>query len=207
MSKPKKSSGWGSLIIMVVAIFMANQSGMLAKAGIHLPKLGGKISNTGYVNPIGAGMTPWRVDQGVDYNGTGTRDLYALGSGTISMATTSSGWPGGGFLKLHLDSGRYAGRYVYYAEQLTPVVWGGHVRAGQLIAKCHAVMYCLEIGWGNASTDNTMSYANGQSSAGISAGDPGAYPTACGMSMDHLLKSLGAPGGLIQSGPVQGSSC
>lgn len=206
MSKSKGSSGFLlKLGILIFALYMANQTGVLARA--HLPHLPGSASNKGYVNPIGKGMTPWRVDQGVDYNGTGSRKLYALGSGTITEATTSSGWPGGGFLKLKLDSGKYKGRYVYYAEQITPVVWGGHVHAGQLIAKCHAVPYCLEIGWGNASTDNTRSYAIGQSDPGVSRGDPGYYPTACGMAMDHLLKSLGAPGGLIQSGPVQGSSC
>lgn len=199
------------VVILVFALFMANQTGVLAKVHLHLPRLhlpsSSGISAKGYVNPIGAGMTPWRVDQGVDYNGTGSRKLYALGSGTIVEATTSSGWPGGGFIKLRLGSGKYKGRYVYYAEQISPVIWSGHVHAGQLIAKCRPVMYCVEIGWGNASTDNTRSYANGQSAAGERAGDPGAYPTACGMLMDGLLKSLGAPGGLIQSGPVQGSSC
>jgi len=202
MSRKKKSKGGGlALIIVIFALFLAGKTGALPKG------LPGGSGPAGYVNPIGAGMTPWRVDQGVDYNGTGSRELYALGSGTITLATTGSGWPGGGFVKLRLDSGKYKGRYVYYAEQITPVVWGGHVRAGQLIARCHAVPYCLEIGWASASTDNTMSSANGQSAAGEAAGDPGAYPTGCGMAMDRLLKSLGAPGGLIQSGPVQGGSC
>ena len=152
-------------------------------------------------------MTPWRVDQGVDYNGTGSRNLYALGAGVITDATTSSGWPGGGFLKLHLTSGPYKGRWVYYAEQLSPVVWSGHVKAGQLIAKCRAVPYCVEMGWGNSFNDNTRADFLGQSQAGLAAGDPGAYPTACGVSFNNILKSLGAPSGLFQSGPVQGSGC
>lgn len=198
------------LAILVFALFMANQTGVLAKVHLpHLPAihLPGSTSLKGYANPIGAGMTPWRVDQGVDYNGTGSRKLYALGSGTITLATTGSGWPGGGFVKLHLDSGRYKGRYVYYAEQINPVVWHGHVHAGQLIAKCRPVKWCVEVGWANPSTDNAMSSVNGQSAAGIAAGDPGAYPTGCGMAFDNLLKSLGAPGGQIVSGPVQGGSC
>src|SRR5215831_10994669 len=64
---------------------------------------------------------------GVDYGGSGP--LYALGSGVIT-STRNSGWPGGAFIGLHLDSGQY----VYYAEDITPHVHvGQRVSAGQLV--------------------------------------------------------------------------
>lgn len=193
------------IAVVIVALFMANQTGVLARVHLHLPRLHLPSSPggiRGYSNPIGKGITPWRVDQGVDFNGPGK--LYALGSGTI-VNVHDSGWPGGTFLELHLDNGRYKGRYVYYAETVIPVVGLGHVRRGQLIARLPACSRCLEIGW--ASGHMSLARALGQAAAGGAAGDAGAYPTACGMAFNGLLKSLGAPGGLTMGKPVQGSSC
>lgn len=193
------------LILVILAVGVWYLTGQLKHAVAPAGPGGVAVSPAGYADPIGKGMTPWRVDQGVDYNGPGP--LYAMGSGTI-LTLYDSGWPGGTFIKLHLDSGRYKGRYVYYAEQVDPKVsLGQHVHSGQLIAECRPVKYCLEIGWGHASGDNTMAYSLGQSQAGIAAGDPGHYQTACGVQFSALLVSLGAPAGIMQSPPTQGSSC
>ena len=82
-----------------------------------------------YKNPIGPGLTPGRVDMGVDYGGAGP--VYALGNGKIT-SVYNSGWPGGGFIGLQLSDG--SGRYVYYAEDISPAVQVGQtVTAGQLI--------------------------------------------------------------------------
>jgi hypothetical protein len=203
MSRRKdRKNGMLSFIVLVVALFMANQTGVLAKAHLHLPRLKLGVSAKGYANPIGKNLIPWRIDQGVDYSGPG--NLYAVDSGTI-VNLYDSGWPGGTFLELRLDSGRYKGRYVYYAETVIPQVRLGHVSKGQLIARLPACTHCLEIGW--AYGHESLARALGQASAGDAEGDAGRYPTACGMQFSGLIKSLGGKPGLVLSGPVQGSSC
>src|SRR5581483_10325967 len=73
------------------------------------------IRSTGYVNPLAsARVRPKRIDQGVDYVGSGT--LGAIGSGVITQVVLSgTGWPGA-FIEYQLRSGPEAGCYVYYAE-------------------------------------------------------------------------------------------
>ena len=149
------------------------------------------------VNPIGPGLTSGRVDMGVDYSGTGP--LYAIGDGTIT-STYNSGWPGGAFIGLHLSDGRY----VYYAEDISPAVQvGDTVKAGQLIG--HATGQGIEVGWAaSPGTGQTMAAATGQNQAGLNQGDPGYYPTGYGVSFSKLIHSLGGPAGNI-GGPVQGA--
>jgi LysM repeat protein len=152
-----------------------------------------------YQNPIGPGLTPGRVDMGVDYGGAGP--VYALGNGTIT-SVINSGWPGGGFIGLHLSDG--SGRYVYYAEDINPAVQVGQsVTAGQLIG--HATGGGIEVGWAAApGTGQTMAAATGQNQAGLAQGDPGYYPTGYGVNFSNLIRSLGGPAGIV-GGPVQGS--
>jgi LysM repeat protein len=150
-------------------------------------------------NPIGPGLTPGRVDMGVDYGGAGP--VYALGSGTIT-SLYNPGWPGGGFIGLQLSDG--SGRYVYYAEDISPAVQVGQtVTAGQLIG--HATGGGIEVGWAAPpGTGQTMAAATGQDTAGLAQGDPGYYPTAYGVNFSNLIRSLGGPAGIV-SGPVQGT--
>lgn len=154
---------------------------------------------TGYVNPIGAGLQPARIDMGVDYTGRG--NLYALGSGTI-VNVKNSGWPGGIFIGLKLDNGLFA----YYAENIIPrVSVGQKVNAGQLIGIAVGTYPFVEIGWAaSPGTGETMAAATGQDQAGLGGGDPGKYPTAFGVSMSNLIKSLGGPAGIVD-GPIQGT--
>jgi LysM repeat protein len=152
-----------------------------------------------YKNPIGPGLTPERVDMGVDYGGTGP--VYALGNGTIT-SVWNSGWPGGAFIGLQLSDG--SGRYVYYAENISPAVQVGQtVTAGQLIG--HATGGGIEVGWAAPpGTGQTMAAATGQDKAGLAQGDPGYYPTGYGVNFSNLIRSLGGPAGIV-SGPVQGA--
>ena len=151
-----------------------------------------------YHNPIGPGLTPGRVDMGVDYSGAGP--VYALGNGTIT-STYNSGWPGGGFIGLQLSDG--SGRYVYYAENISPAVQVGQaVTAGQLIG--HATGGGIEVGWAAPpGTGQTMAAATGQNQPGLAQGDPGYYPTGYGLNFSNLIRSLGGPAGDV-GGPVQG---
>jgi hypothetical protein len=153
-------------------------------------------SAVSFSNPIGQGLIAGRIDMGVDFGGAGP--LYALGSGTI-VSVYNSGWPGGVFIVIQLDSGRH----VYYAEDVAPaVVAGQRVAAGALIGHATGGGDGIEIGWAHGAAGDTMAARYGQQSA---AGDPGSRSTAYGASMNALLVSLGAPPGQLQ-GPVYGSA-
>lgn len=154
-----------------------------------------------YVDPIGSGLKPARIDMGVDYTGAGT--LYAMGAGTIENVS-NSGWPGGKFISLKLDEGPYAGKYVYYAENIKPSVSKGqHVSAGTPIGEAVGTYPYIEVGWAAApGTGQALAAATGQAA---SSGDPGGVSTAYGVSMSNLIHSLGGPGGVLQTGGVKGN--
>jgi hypothetical protein len=156
-----------------------------------------------YANPIGAGLRPERIDMGVDYGGSGP--LYALGNGKI-VNLYNSGWPGGTFLVLQLADGPYAGKYIYYAEDVAPLVQVGQsVTAGQHIANATGGSSGIEVGWADNPAGTAMAAATGQDKAGLSQkGDPGAFSTAFGVLMSDLIRSLGGPAGVVDN-PVQGT--
>jgi len=149
-----------------------------------------------FVNPIGPGLSGERVDMGVDYGGKGP--LYALGSGVIT-AIANSGWPGGTFIGLHLDSGQY----MYYAEDIAPAVRvGQRVSAGQLVGTATGGSSGIEVGWAAPpGTGQTMAAQAGQIPT---SGDPGAHATAYGESMSNLIASLGGPKG-VTTGQIVGT--
>jgi hypothetical protein len=156
---------------------------------------------SGWVNPIGAGLKPARIDMGVDYTGTGS--LYAMGGGTI-LNVTNSGWPGGKFISLKLDQ---TGQVMYYAENIiSHVSIGQKVRAGDLIGTAVGTYPYVEIGWADPTgKGGTMAAASGQAALGQSQGDPGKYSTAYGVSMSNLISSLGGPAGQLTPGGIQGT--
>jgi hypothetical protein len=145
------------------------------------------VSSGEYVNPLArASVTPERIDQGVDYSGSGT--LTALGAGRV-IATSGGGWPGN-FIEYRLTSGAYAGRYVYYAEGVSPVSGlhdGESVKPGQPIATMSGG---IEIGWASGLGTQPLAQAPGQpSSRGVA--------TAAGRSFSALIASLGGPPGRV----------
>jgi len=91
-------------------------------------------------------LTPTVIDQGVDFAGSGP--LYAVGAGTITNLT-STGWPGGAFILLHLDdSSGLPSSYVYYAEDITPsVTIGQTVTANEQIGTATGGPDGIEIGF------------------------------------------------------------
>jgi hypothetical protein len=145
-----------------------------------------------YVNPLAhASLTPERIDQGVDYSGSGT--LTALGAGRV-VATSGSGWPGD-FIEYRLTSGAYAGRYVFYAEHVAPVPGlrvGETVQPGQAIA---TISGGIEIGWGSGVGSQPLAQANGHWSSGSDAAN---YATPEGRSFSALIASLGGPPGKVE---------
>jgi hypothetical protein len=123
------------------------------------------VASGGYTNPLaGASVTPERIDQGVDYGGSGT--LTALGAGRITyVGTSGTGWPGA-FIEYQLSGGPDAGRYVYYAEGITPAPGlqvGQTVQAGQPLAQLIAGdSGGIEIGWGSGVGTQPLAQAEGQ---------------------------------------------
>jgi len=152
----------------------------------------------GYVNPLArARVKPERVDQGVDYAGSGP--LSAIGAGTVThVATSDTGWPGA-FIEYRLSGGADAGCYVYYAEGVTPATGlrvGDAVRAGQAIATIIPGWSTgIEIGWGSGIDTKSYAAVMGQWNATNDA-DSVASPT--GKSFSALIAALGGPPGKVE---------
>ncbi|MGI8558966.1 MAG: hypothetical protein ACR2ND_11790 [Solirubrobacteraceae bacterium] len=142
-------------------------------------------SSAGYVNPFAhAQVTPSRIDQGVDYGGSGPID--ALGPGRVMLvSTTDSGWGNGdGWVSYQLAAGSYAGDYIYVAEGITPTVRQDQaVTPGEQIGSFNG--HSIEIGFALGQGDLALAH---------SVYGEGA-DTAAGRAMNQLLVSLGAAGG------------
>jgi len=149
-------------------------------------------AGSGYANPFrNARVRPGRIDQGIDYSGTGP--IHALGPGVIEQ-TTNAGWqPGGAFVAERLTAGPNAGQYVYFAEDINPTVKvGQRVDASTVIGYFAPPGGVIEAGWAAPPPNlgQALAYTQGQASPGP---DPGANPTPLGQDFAGLLGSLGAP--------------
>jgi len=154
-------------------------------------------SSDGYVNPLAhASLAPKRIDQGVDYAGSGT--LVALGTATVTLvARSNTGWPGA-FIEYRLLDGPAIGCYVFYAEGLVPMpglTVGQSLRAGQPVAAMiPGDQSGIEVGWGAGAGTETYAATLGEWS---STADDDSIPTAAGMSFSSLIQSLGGPPGRV----------
>jgi hypothetical protein len=156
------------------------------------------ITRTGYVDPlVAAAVRPERIDQGVDYAGSGT--LAAIGAGRITyVAASGTGWPGS-FIEYQLLAGADAGCYVFYAEGLTPLQGlqvGDTVPAGQTLATIiPGYSSGIELGWGAGKSTKTYAAAAGQWSA---ADDQRNVASRAGKNFSALIDSLGGPPGKVE---------
>ena len=148
-----------------------------------------------YANPLRAvrGLSPNRIDQGVDYDGFGP--VYALGDGEV-LSVVNGGWPGGTFICYRLTDGPASGLVVYVAEDLNPEVQiGQSVTPNTVVGSMFGGPYGIETGWAQSSADgDTMAAVYGQYYGGNT--------TAFGNNFSELLSSLGAPGGVLQNPPT-----
>ena len=157
-----------------------------------------------YTNPLRSvrGLRPGRIDQGVDYAGSGP--IRALGRGTVIKATDKDpGWPGHGWLLYQLSRRPFAGKYVYVSENITVSVRAGQtVRAGEKIATLHDAYPNMETGWASDIRDTTLANADGHL---CPCSDPGGWSTIEGRNFNHLLVVVGAPSGYLQPHPPKQS--
>ncbi len=156
------------------------------------------VTPAGYTNPLaGATVKPERVDQGVDYAGSGT--LEAIGRGRITyLATSNTGWPGA-FIEYQLSGGADAGCYVYYAEGVIPadgLSVGQTVSAGQTLATIIPKYPTgIELGWGSGKSTKAYAKLAGQWSP---TDDEDNIATAAGNSFSALIEALGGPPGKVE---------
>jgi hypothetical protein len=142
-------------------------------------------SAAGYVNPFAhARVAASRIDQGVDYSGTGP--IEAVGPGRVVLvSTTDSGWGNGdGWISYQLTGGAYSGDFVYVAEGITPTVQQGDLVApGQRIGSFNG--HSIEIGFALGEGDLALAHSVYHEGA----------DTAAGRAMNTLLVSIGAAAG------------
>ena len=148
------------------------------------------VAPSGYLNPLRAvaGLVPERIDEGVDFSGSGP--VYALGNAVITNAGENGGWPGGGWITYRLTDGPDAGLMVYLAEDVTPTVQTGqHVTASTVIATMFNWGDGIETGW--AQPTGVSAESELPEAGGIGGGGP--FPTMVGLNFDQLLRVLGVP--------------
>jgi hypothetical protein len=156
------------------------------------------IGTAGYVNPLArAKVTPERIDQGVDYAGSGP--LLAIGTARVThIATDGTGWPGA-FIEYRLLDGPDAGCHIYYAEGVTPeprLHVGDTLLAGQPVAEIIPHYESgIELGWGAGTGTTTYAAAAHRWSADD---DQGSVASGPGKSFSALIAALGGPPGKVE---------
>jgi hypothetical protein len=155
-----------------------------------------------YRNPLRgvSGLVPERIDDGVDFTGTGP--IYALGDAVVTGATgTNFGWPGGGWITYRLTDGPGAGLVVYVAEDVIPAVAvGQRVSPSTVVGTMFDGGDGIETGWAQStglSAESELPEAGG-------IGGLGPFPTKVGVNFDQLLQSLGAPAASNRTQPEFG---
>lgn len=163
------------------------------------------VATGSYANPLRGvvNLAPERIDQGVDYGGSGP--VYAIGDGQVEDVY-NPGWPGGVFIVYRLTSGPDAGRGVYVAENLIPqVTVGQQVSANTVLATLQPTFPNMETGWADLqSLGETAAMRDGQAAH---IGDAGSVSTGCGQDFSAFLAALGAPGGTLQTNSTLTTSC
>jgi hypothetical protein len=156
------------------------------------------VRSSGYVNPLrGAKVKPERIDQGVDYAGSGR--LGAIGAGRITyLATEGTGWPGA-FIEYRLLDGPDVGCSVFYAEGVMPkpgLRVGETIRPGQALATIiPQTLTGFEIGWAAGTGTKTYAAAARQWTA---ADDHENVASGPGRTFSALIASLGGPPGKVE---------
>ena len=172
------ASPWGTSGSLMVSVLRGDPGHGRSAAG------GGRGP---YVNGY-AGLTRGRIDQGVDFSGSGW--IRAIGRGIVTRADHGgTGWPGiGGMLVYHLTSGPLRGANIFIAEDVKLHVRVGQtIRAGQRIAFATGGHTGIETGFSDRhGTPLDHSWYVNQADG---------TPTKHGKLFNRFLDQLGSGGG------------
>lgn len=155
-----------------------------------------------YKNPLRdvKNLVAKRIDQGVDYGGSGP--VHPIGNGTI-VNLKNDGWPGGAFIVYKLKDGPAAGKFVFFAENCPPVSSlniGDAVTPDDVICNMIDADPHIETGWADGSGNpGSLGDALAHDVWGKSVDDTQHY-TAYGQNFSQLLVKLGAPAGTKEAG-------
>jgi hypothetical protein len=164
-----------------------------------------------YKNPFRAciGLSPLRIDMGVDFSVTKASPIYSIGFGrVVRLDRGDASWPGGRYIAIRFARGKHKGRVYYLAEdrrfpgkirqgnRLRPLKVGSGVAPWTKIATLLPEFPNCETGWArNDAGANYPPLAYGC----YREGDR----TAAGDSFSEFLHDLGAPRGLTQGRPTR----
>lgn len=160
-----------------------------------------------YVNPLEeANVTGERVDQGVDYAGSGV--VNALAGGVITDAKQSDpGWEGSYLEYQVTQPGPLQGQRIYVAEGFSiaqGIKVGDTVQAGDMLGTIvKGSSTGIETGFGSGNGELTYANQHGGYSSADSANDT---PTAAGEAFSTLIHDLGGPSGRATSTNAIGSA-
>lgn len=140
-----------------------------------------------------------RIDEGVDYSGSGP--IKAMGTATITVVDrgTSRFWANqfGNVVVERMDDGPLQGVSIYNAENCTPspaLHVGQHVTAATTLCRLHDQFPFLEIGFAQRNRSGVPS------AWVVYRHVPDGSKTAYGVDFSHLLGDLGAPEGNTNNG-------
>lgn len=151
---------------------------------------GSNGSISAYQNPLRSinGLQVERIDEGVDYCGSGA--IYAVGTGKVTYV--GSGWFSkyGPSVVYRLSDGPAAGKYIYFAEHITPKVQvNDPVTSNTVIADMIAGSPCTETGW-------ALGSGSDEPSAGPQYHNyPDGTAMAYGRNFSDFMKAIGGPSG------------
>ena len=159
----------------------------------------------GCVNPFSkfTGLSPERIDMGVDYAAPAGSPILAMCSAKIlGAAIGGTGWVSPtntqGGVYLLLTGGPYAGKTYFVAEDIRPTVkTGDTVTAGQEIATFLPSPTGIETGWGSGTPYGPLAAKLNQECFN---GDPGCWSSAAGVSFNKFLIATGAKSGIFVPG-------
>lgn len=160
-------------------------------------------TNECYRNPLRAvrSLVRERIDQGVDYAGSGA--IYAIAPGIIEVAECTSGWPGnncggvGAFISYRITAGPAKGKVVYLAENVklnSALKPGSTVYSGTVLGRLVDESPNCETGWAIPYEDVALAQEYG--------GYNGSTSTALGINFNQLMTASGAPSGIDVGGKM-----
>lgn len=152
---------------------------------------GAAASTTGYQDPMRDinGLVPERVDEGVDYSGSGP--VHPLGNAKVTYICASGCWEGEAFITYQLLDGPAKDKYVYFAEGCnvgSGVSVGKTLTTNDVLCNMYNGPHGVETGWAGGATGDTA--------AAYSVYHPDGIATAYGLNFSQLMKSVGGKPGV-----------